>query len=85
MCILDGESATFDGRSRITYDISGADQYVQTRSDSVKLRFRTNEANGLLIYADGNQGDYFILEMIRGKLYFHIDLGLYKSFDILKV
>lgn len=71
----DGEGTTFDGASRITYDISGDKQYVQTRSDHIKLRFRTSQADGLLIYADGNQGDYVILELIRGRLYFHIDLG----------
>ena len=73
--LSDGEQATFDGSSRITYDISGQDQYVQTRSDHLKMRFRTNEQDSLLFYADGNQGDYIVLEMIRGKLYFHIDLG----------
>ena len=71
----DGEGATFDGASRITYDISGEEQYVQTRSDHLKLRFRTNQADGLLLFADGNQGDFAILEMIRGRLYYHIDLG----------
>lgn len=74
-CRFDGESATFDGKSRITYDISGTNQYMQTRSDQLKLRFRTSKANGLLFFADSNQGDYAILEMLRGRLYFHIDLG----------
>ena len=39
------------------------------------MRFKTNQADGLLLYADGNQGDYYILELMRGRLYFHIDLG----------
>ena len=72
---LDGEGATFEGRSRITYDISGLNQYAQTRQDNLKLRFHTNQADGLLLYADGNQGDFYILELMRGRLYFHIDLG----------
>ncbi len=72
---IDGEGATFDGKSRVTYDISGPGQYVQTRSDNLKLRFRTNHADGLLFFADSNQGDYLVLEMLKGRLYFHIDLG----------
>ena len=76
---VDGETATFDGGSRVTYDLSGTDQYVQTRQDHLKLRFRTNRANGLLFFADGNQGDYVVLEMVRGRLYFHIDLGKYDT------
>ncbi len=76
VCVLvDGEGASFDGMSRITYDISGPNQYVQTRRDLFKLRFRTNHADGLLFFADSNQGDYVVLELVHGKLYFHIDLG----------
>jgi len=71
----DGEGATFDGQSRITYDLSGPKQFVYTRDDFIRLRFRTNEADGLLLFADGNQGDYVILEMIRGSLYLNLDLG----------
>jgi contactin associated protein-like 2 len=74
-CRFDGEGATFDGNSRITYDLSGPMQFVHTRSDFIKFRFRTNQADGLLLFADGNQGDYIILEMIRGKLYLNLDLG----------
>jgi len=71
----DGEAATFDGSSRITYDISGPNQWVQTREDYIRLRFKTNQANGLLIFAAGNQGDYIVLEMIRGQLFVNLDLG----------
>ena len=56
-------------------------QYVQTREDYVRLRFKTNEADGLLLFADGNQGDYIILEMIRGRLYLNLDLGQLLTFS----
>lgn len=72
---VDGQGATFDGQSRITYDLTGTNQYVQSRSDLLKLRFRTSIADGLLFFADGNQGDYLVLEMLRGRLYLNIDLG----------
>ena len=62
--------------SHITYDLSGRGRYVQTRTDHLKMRFRTNQADGLLFFADSNQGDYVILEMLRGKLYLHMDLGM---------
>lgn len=71
----DTAGVTFDGHSRITYDVSGTGQYVQSYEDRLKLRFRTTQADGLVFYADGNQGDYVVLELVNGKLYFHIDLG----------
>lgn len=73
--ILDAESASFDGSNRITYDLSGSMQFVQSRKDLLKLRFRTNAADGLMLFADGNQGDYFILELVRGRLHLNLDLG----------
>lgn len=39
------------------------------------MRFKTSQADGLLFFADGNQGDYLILEMVRGRLYLNYDLG----------
>ena len=81
----DGESATFEGSGRITYDISGEGQYAQTREDNLKMRFRTNQADSVLLYADGNQGDFYILEMMRGRLYFHIDLGKFKVCTVLSL
>lgn len=71
----DAEGATFTGDSHISYDLSGSMQWIQMPKDHVKLRFRTSQPDGLVLFADGNQGDYFILEMVGGKLYLHIDLG----------
>jgi len=71
----DGEAATFRGQGHITYDISGPNQWVQTRHDYIRLRFKTNTADGLLVFADGNQGDYIILEMVRGRMFLNLDLG----------
>ena len=73
--VSDGESVTFSGDSRITYDISGLNQWVQTRNDYIRLRFQTNDADGLLLFADSNQGDYIILEMVRGRMFLNLDLG----------
>lgn len=74
--IADGVGATFDGQSRITYDISGTKQFVKTREDYIRLRFRTNSADGLILFADGNQGDYVIIELVGGRLYLNLDLGM---------
>ena len=73
----DSESASFSGKGRIIYDLSGQGHGVQTKRDHLKMRFRTNSANGLMFFADGNQGDYIAIEMLRGSLNLHIDLGLF--------
>ncbi|KAL5009720.1 hypothetical protein ScPMuIL_012025 [Solemya velum] len=48
---------------------------IKTLADTLKLRIRTNKPDGVIFYTDGNQKDYFVLELKRGYLYFHMDLG----------
>uniref|UniRef100_A0A183B3P8 LAM_G_DOMAIN domain-containing protein n=1 Tax=Echinostoma caproni TaxID=27848 RepID=A0A183B3P8_9TREM len=48
---------------------------VQTAVDEVRLRFRTKEVNGLLLYGDSSQHDYFCVELYRGRLRVNINLG----------
>ncbi|CAH1775387.1 unnamed protein product [Owenia fusiformis] len=74
-CPFVSDDAQFDGKSRISYDVSGSNQYMQSERTTFKGRFRTNSPNGLLFYADGNQGDYFVVELYRGALNLQIDLG----------
>jgi contactin associated protein-like 2 len=74
-CRFDAESAFFDGQSSITYDLSGNMEYAQSRNYSLKLRFKTSQSDGLIFFADGNQGDYLIVELVRGRLHLNIDLG----------
>ncbi|XP_059162405.1 neurexin-4-like [Physella acuta] len=72
-CVFEADTASFDGESYIEYDMSR--QAVQTSQDLMEMRFRTTRADGVLMYASGNQGDLFMLELSRGILYFKIDLG----------
>ena len=50
-------------------------------SDTIKMRFKTNKQDGILLFADGNQGDYLTLELLDGSLWLNIDLGNY-SVDV---
>ncbi|GFN94779.1 neurexin-4 [Plakobranchus ocellatus] len=72
-CPFKPETASFDGRSYIEFDMSR--QAVQTTQDLIELRFKTGKPDGIILYASGNQGDILMLELRRGYLYFKIDLG----------
>ncbi|KAJ8307535.1 hypothetical protein KUTeg_015619 [Tegillarca granosa] len=74
-CPYEGESVKFNGRGILQYDLSNLQSPPSTKEDTIKLRFKTNEQNGVILYADGNQGDYLSLELVRGALVMHIDLG----------
>lgn len=58
----------------IVYDMAGLEA-TRTEADMIILRFRTTLQDGVLLYADGNQGDYVAIELKRGYLHFKIDLG----------
>ena len=48
---------------------------TRSEQDLITMRFRTTKQDGVLFYADGNQGDFIALELRRGYLHFRIDLG----------
>ncbi|XP_041371694.1 neurexin-4-like [Gigantopelta aegis] len=72
-CLFKSYVASFDGNSRMEYDLS--QQSVPLENNLLELRFKTNKPDGILFYASGNQGDFMLLEMRRGYMYFKIDLG----------
>lgn len=43
--------------------------------DVFRFRFRTNEANGNILYASGIQRDLFALQLVNNKLIYTVDLG----------
>lgn len=67
--------ARFSGEGYIHYDLSTLNPPPSTTEDLIKLRFKASNQNGVLLYADGNQGDFVALQLHRGNLLFSIDLG----------
>ena len=52
---------------------------IQSRHDVIKFRFRTTEANGILIYSRGTQGDYVALQIVENRMMLNINLGKMKT------
>lgn len=74
-CPYNPEVARFSGEGYIYYDLSTLNPPPSTTEDLIKLRFKASNQNGVLLYADGNQGDFVALQLHRGNLLFSIDLG----------
>ncbi|KAL4229221.1 biological adhesion [Mactra antiquata] len=68
------DSITTSNHGYIYYDLNGRGS-SQSETDLITMRFRTNMPEGVLLYADGNQGDVLAIELKRGYLHFKIDLG----------
>ncbi|CAH8572210.1 unnamed protein product [Dicrocoelium dendriticum] len=72
-------TAHFDGTSWIDLRLDLPGRSTQTDTDEVRFRFRTKEVNGLLLYGDSSERDYFCVELFRGRLRVNINLGTVPS------
>ncbi|CAH8432973.1 unnamed protein product [Schistosoma guineensis] len=67
--------AYLDGTSWIDLRLDLPGRATQTYIDEISFRFRTKEINGLILYGDSSQGDYFCIELYRGRLRVRVNLG----------
>lgn len=72
-CEYEAEALQLDGKSYVVMDLNR--RPVTSTEDTLRLRFRTNHADGLLFYSYGSQRDLFTLQLVHNKLLFSVDLG----------
>lgn len=65
--------AEFDGRSALLYRFN--QKSMSTVKDVISLQFKSTRADGVLVHAEGQRGDYITVELQRGRLALHINLG----------
>uniref|UniRef100_A0A8B9K597 Contactin associated protein-like 5b n=1 Tax=Astyanax mexicanus TaxID=7994 RepID=A0A8B9K597_ASTMX len=69
--------ADFDGRSSLLYRFN--QKSMSTVKDVISLQFKSQRADGVLVHGEGQRGDYITLELHRGSLALHINLGMYDA------
>ncbi|XP_029633411.1 neurexin-4 [Octopus sinensis] len=74
-CSFESDVGFFDEKTYITYDLTNLPIPIHTEQDLLRIHFRTSKPDGVLFYTNGDQGDYLAIELKRGYLYLHIDLG----------
>ncbi|XP_043229455.1 neurexin-4-like [Amphibalanus amphitrite] len=72
-CTFTATTMYFTGEAFVEKDLSR--HQVHSYRDSIQFRFRTDRANGVLMYSRGAQGDLFAVQLVRDKLLLLIDLG----------
>ena len=65
--------ADFDGRSSLLYRFN--QKSMSTVKDVISLRFKSRQAEGVLLHGEGQRGDYITLELHRAKLALYLNLG----------
>ncbi|XP_066934100.1 contactin-associated protein-like 2 [Clytia hemisphaerica] len=66
-------TTSFTGKQYIEYKIPA--RIDATSKDKITLKFRTIDASGVLLYSCGEEGDFLLLEMKRGKLVYTGNFG----------
>lgn len=69
----ESDVADFDGRSALLYRFN--QKSTSTVKDVISLRFRSHQAEGVLVHGEGQRGDFLTLELHRGRLILHLNLG----------
>ncbi|XP_078259443.1 contactin-associated protein-like 5 [Rhinoraja longicauda] len=72
-CSYKSDVADFDGRSTLLYRFN--QKSMSTIKDIVSLKFKTMQGDGVMLHGEGLRGDYITLELKKGKLLLHINLG----------
>uniref|UniRef100_A0A3B1IMH5 Contactin associated protein-like 5b n=1 Tax=Astyanax mexicanus TaxID=7994 RepID=A0A3B1IMH5_ASTMX len=76
-CSYKSDVADFDGRSSLLYRFN--QKSMSTVKDVISLQFKSQRADGVLVHGEGQRGDYITLELHRGSLALHINLGMYDA------
>uniref|UniRef100_A0A673KV94 Contactin-associated protein-like 5 n=1 Tax=Sinocyclocheilus rhinocerous TaxID=307959 RepID=A0A673KV94_9TELE len=76
-CAYRSYVADFDGRSSLLYRFN--QKSMSTVKDVISLRFKSRQAEGVLLHGEGQRGDYITLELHRGRLALHLNLGELQS------
>jgi contactin associated protein-like 2 len=63
----------FNGSSLVSLDLL-RDPIAATR-ESIRFRFKTSNANGVVMYSRGTQGDYIALQLKENQMILNMNLG----------
>uniref|UniRef100_A0A3Q2NVN9 Contactin associated protein family member 5 n=1 Tax=Fundulus heteroclitus TaxID=8078 RepID=A0A3Q2NVN9_FUNHE len=72
-CSYKSYVADFDGRSSLLYRFN--QKSMSTVKDVISLRFKSHQAEGVLLHGEGQRGDYITLELHHGRLDLYLNLG----------
>ncbi|XP_031336350.1 neurexin-4 isoform X3 [Photinus pyralis] len=72
-CEYESDVMYFNGTSFIMLDLLR--EPIAAYRESIRFRFKTNTANGVVVYSRGTQGDYLAVQLRDNRMLLNIDLG----------
>ncbi|XP_077286493.1 neurexin-4 isoform X2 [Arctopsyche grandis] len=72
-CDYDADTLYMNGSSLVKWDLTR--EPISASRESLRLRFKTSMASGVLLYSRGSQGDFIALQLKDNRLLLNMDLG----------
>ncbi|PSN48824.1 Neurexin-4 [Blattella germanica] len=72
-CNYEADNLYFNGTALVRWDLMR--NPITASRESIKFRFKTTAANGVLMYSRGTQGDYIALQLRDNRMLLNVDLG----------
>ncbi|XP_016040468.2 contactin-associated protein-like 3 [Erinaceus europaeus] len=72
-CIYRSKMVNFDGKSSLLYTFN--EKSMNSSKDVISLKFKTRQADGILLYREGQNGKSITLELVNGRLILHLNSG----------
>ncbi|XP_020832344.1 contactin-associated protein-like 4 isoform X2 [Phascolarctos cinereus] len=72
-CSYRSEVVDFDGKSFLLYRFD--EKSLSPLKDVISFKFKTMESDGILLHRKGQNGNFIMLELIKGKLFLFINSG----------
>ncbi|XP_059490529.1 neurexin-4 isoform X2 [Neocloeon triangulifer] len=72
-CDYVADNLHFNGSSYVRWDLIR--HPISASRETIRFRFKTNHADGAILYGRGSQGDYYALQMRDNRMLLNIDLG----------
>ena len=73
MSVIEPDVLYFNGIAMLRRNLT--EDPITSRQDTIRFRFKTNRADGALMYSRGSQGDVFALQLVNNRMLLNIDLG----------
>ncbi|GLH10251.1 Neurexin-4, partial [Gryllus bimaculatus] len=72
-CDFESDTLYFNGTALVRWDLLR--DPISASRETIRFRFKTTVANGVLMYSRGTQGDYFALQLRENRMLLNVDLG----------
>lgn len=71
--VVDADNLYFNGTALLKLDLLR--DPISASRESIRFRFKTSAANGVVLYSRGTQGDYLALQLRDNRMLLNINLG----------